>query len=311
MTRVRFGLAVLALFSAVSPIQADFLTGNPSVDSGWTGGNNSLANGTYIRGGANYSFDAYRSAYTVQTGDALATSGWAVGSTVVGMGGVIRDTQPGGWSPQVTGATLNNPTGAGLTNLRIVSKFGTDPSVPPTTGFTASTVAPGTNPTPNPTGVTGPGNGRGDFSGGQGGVGTVLVRTRVDASVLAANGAAAGTLITPTSTHFLAQRYNGSGVDDLSAMLASIARFYYLTDGDGNISSWEMLLNVSNLTGPLPRPTTFSAFNQAGQAGSGGGFTDALLPGAPIPVTPTPVPPSLAISLLGVFTLAGLRFRRR
>src|SRR5690606_6053465 len=134
---------IFCLFAAVA--SAGPITGNPAAD-GWTAQGNSLAIGTYIRGGGGFNYNVYTTSFTLEAGSPLLGGGWQVGDTILAMGGVIVD----------------NASGNLTSSVRIVSKFGNSP-----TAWQASTTA-----SPN-------GDGLGSTSSGHGGNGAVLLGTVV------------------------------------------------------------------------------------------------------------------------------------
>ena len=82
-------LTLLALVAAlVVPVMAapSGVTGNALAD-GWVYGGHSLAEGTYVRGTANYSFDIYSASFAIGAGSNLVQGSWLAGDTVIGVGG--------------------------------------------------------------------------------------------------------------------------------------------------------------------------------------------------------------------------------
>lgn len=272
------------------------LTGNPFSDTGWTLAGNSLDNGTYIRGGGNFSFDAYSASFLLESGSALdgLDPNWKVGDVILGMGGVFvpnsglaGDT---GWATDGLGAVAVNSNIS--KSLRIVSKFGVNPS-----SWAASTVKPTS------------GNGQGSTSGGHGGDGAILVGTQTgfldqtDDTPTPAN-----TLVVPNEAQrYAAPSYSGTNVP------FNIARLIFNLDTNNLVSSWEMLLNTTYLSsvspyGDIPQPG--DRFDQALQRSSNA-ITDALVPSAELAVVPEPasliVWSLLGLSLVGVRRLAARR----
>lgn len=289
----RMLLMVLGLSLVLtSNVRADFLTGDPTSAMGdWVGGGNSLANGTYIRGSANLSFDAYRSATTVMAGDALNTIGWSVGDRILGMGGVLQPTAPSGWLPGTTTGALPN---ANLgDNVRIVSKFGASSEI-----FSASSAPPTM------------GNGRGSFSGGDAGLGGVLLGT-LNGTLSSANSANAGSLQTPNDGFVWDGGVAGpNGQAFTTAQLASISRYVYLVDANGQLRSWQLALNLTGLDRELlsfPLPSEDAAFDQALQVGTGS-ITDALIP-ANAQAVAVPGPSSLVLAGMALMSVFARRSR--
>ena len=265
MRFVRALALTAAALAAGGPARAEMLTGDPSAD-GWTAGANSLQNGFYIRGGANFSYDLFRTAYTVTAGSPLAAMAnpWAAGDRVLAMGGVIVPTtaSAAGWAA-FTGAAPNANLAA---NVRIVSKFTSAPSA-----WSASGVAPGA------------GNGAGSYMNGDGGLGAVLVST----SPGQVTSAGAGLLTVPAN----ANQWAGTAGSNGPTISTQSARVVYGVDAGGLLRSWELLLNTTLLAGAntgLPTPTDAGRWNQALQSGTSSTLiTDGLLP-AGDNVVPTP-----------------------
>jgi len=263
------GLVALTLGGTA---RADFFVGNPtSTGSGadnWQFALNSLDNNRYIRGAGGFSFDMYRTVDRVRAGDALATmaSPWAVGDFILGMGGVILG------APNLTGS------------VRIVSKF---------TSFTKGQFTASTNPSPN-------GNGAGNFSNGDGGIGAVLIGNTPGA-VTAAN---AGMLLTPTT----AFQWDGglAGPNGLT-ISPDTARYVYQVNGSGLLKSWEVLLNVTKLNSQntgLLAPDYDGHWNQSLQRGTSNTlYTDTINQHSPLPPT--------LVALVGGAGLLGLGRRLR
>ncbi len=117
---------VVAIVLAVAQSSEAAITGNPFSD-GWTSQGNSLSNGVYVRGNANYAFDTYSA--TVVVDSALRTASgnvWSIGDTVIGVGGVFRSitAAEAGWGA-FTGNAVNSLLTTNLTGPKIQAKFGT------------------------------------------------------------------------------------------------------------------------------------------------------------------------------------------
>lgn len=288
MFRVFLGLfsSVVILSTSANPVHGAFLTGDPSTADGWTRSGNSLSNGIYAGGSANFSFDVYRGSQTFQSSSGLGGTvpGWMTGDLIVGMGGVIVNTPPMGWSGPTTGPAPNANLGD---NVRIVSKFGS-----PSASFSASTTPPI------------PGNGNRSFSGGFGGVGGVLLTTNAN-TLAAANAANAGQLQTPDSGFVWDGVVNTNGVTLTSSQVQDISRYIYTVDGTNQyLSTWQLALNVTalqRLNLGYATPDAGTIYDQALQVG-GGSSTDAL-------VLTTPLPPTLLLAV-GAFAI-GIITRRR
>ena len=265
----RFVALILGVFTLGDTARADFFVGNPSsLGDGadkWDFAQNSLGS-RYIRGAGGFDFDMYRTQYSVMNGDRLnAEASWSFGDIVLGMGGVIVS------APNLT------------KSIRIVSKFTSMANGQ----FTASLT-----PTPN-------GNGAGDFSAGNGGIGSVLLGNAPGA-VTAAD---AGKLLTPTT----AFQWNGTTSLTISP---DTARYVYQVDGTtGLLKSWEVLLNITRLNGlgkGLPAPDIEGHWDQSLQRGTSSTlFTDAINQHMPVP--PTMVAFAAGAAVLGL----GRVLRRR
>jgi hypothetical protein len=286
----RSGVMVVLVAFVVSSasVRADLVTGDPSVDAGWQRVGNSLQAGVYIRGGANFSFDVYRWAHTVTTGDQFNTQlGWAAGNTVLGLGGVVVNTVPSGWAIPTTGGPVN---GELTDSVRFVSKFGS-----PLSTFSTSTTPPAA------------GNGNGSFSGGDGGLGGVMLSTAAG-TLARANAANANSLRVPDLGWLWEGGIAGpNGQTFTTAEMTEFSRYIYNTDANGTLSSYEMVLNTTRLdqfNGAFLLPTAESPNDQAMQRGTSNVITDAFAPG----IAAIPAPPSL---VLGLLALVAVRRRKQ
>lgn len=268
------------------------LTGKPFSDTGWSLAGNSLDSGTYIRGGGNFSFDAYSASFLLESGSALdgIDANWKVGDVILGLGGVFVPNSglavDTGWATNGLGAVAVNSNIS--QSLRIVSKFGVSPS-----SWAASTVKPTS------------GNGQGSTSSGHGGDGAILVGTLagfLDQTVTTPTPA--NTLVVPDEAlRYAAPSFAGT------ILQTDIARLIFKLDTNNLVSSWEMLLNATYLSSVSPYsdfPHPGDRFDQALQRGKNSTlFTDALVPSAELAVVPEPA--SLIVwSLLGL-SLVGVR----
>ena len=71
--KFKFGVIAAATVMASVLTASATITGNPLID-GWDLAGNSLENGFYVRGLANYGFNAYSSRITIQSGSSLDIS---------------------------------------------------------------------------------------------------------------------------------------------------------------------------------------------------------------------------------------------
>ena len=287
MKRLLLVTAVLALLCA-SVAASAAVTGDP-VSDGWVLGGNSLENGVYVRGSANYGFDAYSKQITgLAITDADPTYSWLVGDTVLGLGGKFAGitAAEAGWSA-FTGNAVNSLLG-GTQSIKIQGKFGTAGS-----DFSASTVAPDA------------GNGGGSL-GTNGKTGAVQIRS--SAYFSAATWAAGSGILQPLDkvSHIIRQ--------DASAPDMRIARLIWNWDStNARLSSWEILLNTSLLdrtdggfAGPTPTAGDLSLVTV--QNGDGA-YTDAVVRSVPETVVPEPV--SLILGIMGLGSVAGFKRLRR
>ena len=284
-------LAHTAFLTMLTPLATHAaITGVPSTD-GWDKQGNSLVQGTYIRGDANFSYDVYTTAFVLDAASPLLSNStgfeWQVGDQILGMGGVINNAPTGlGWS--VSGNAINSQL---TTSYRIVAKFGTSPS-----SWSASTIAPGS------------GNGAGSSGAGDGGNGAILIGTS-NSGAASTGGLSAtneGTFMLPvTGTQY---RSGSGGETNVDPRMGRV--IYDL--GSGNLpTSWETLLNVSllarnttayGITGWTPDyPAIGDRGDLAGQRGAGV-VTDAL--------TTVPEPGTFAVLGGALFGLSLLRRRR-
>lgn len=259
------------------------VTGDPVAD-GFVFQGNSLENGVYVTGSANYSYDTYSLGFSIESGSNLeigdGANSWLAGDQVVAVGGVFRlditaaDAATLGWAA-ISGTTVNSllPAGNNPSNLKLQVKFGTDGA----TWYT-STLAPD--------------SGNGNSSGGAGG-NRVQVRTsghfgatevtdgQDEPWTWAGNSGQLLKLDKPEHLDW----YN-IGLDDKTA-----GRMIWIYDENtGHVSSWELLLNTSLLdrqvAGSHPLPAAGDMAILTVQNG-GNAFTDAWvqiqMPAVPLP----------------------------
>lgn len=241
---------LLALAVALGSFQISHasLSGNP-VDDGWTYQGNSLSSGVYVRGSANYGFDTYSSTFAVDGAISTASGGsWTVGDTVIGVGGVFNNNTTG-WT--VSGTAVNSLL-SNSTGPKIQVKFGTDAFV--VTPWSASTIAPGA------------GDGVGSL--GNGGEGSIQIRS--SAYFTADNWSDnAGELMPLDKPGHIARQGGSTPSDD-------VARLIWTVDGNNELSSWQILLNVTMLGSLSPAPGPGSLAIMTVQDGDNA-YTDALL----------------------------------
>lgn len=248
----------LAIAGAASSLHAQ-ATGNPAAD-GWTAGGNSMANGTYIRGGGIFSYTTYGTNFVVAPGSNLISSAgtfsWNAGDRILALGGVFvtaPTAEDNGWGPGSSYSTSQSTGGGGsssingniTTSMRMIGKFGNSPVAytgPGMGSWTASTIAPGG------------GDGLGSDSAGHGGIGSVVIGN----SVGDIGSVTSGTPRLPT----VAQIYNGAGTTPVDVR---VGRMVYV-HASSIVSSWEMLINLDVLAANYGG--TFSDLPQVGDRGN-------------------------------------------
>ncbi|MEX2112507.1 MAG: PEP-CTERM sorting domain-containing protein [Pirellulales bacterium] len=262
------------------------ITGNPSSDSGWAAGGNSLDSGTYIRLAGNFSFDTYYTNFVLDAASPLLGSGWAIGDEIIAMGGTLVPNSglavDTGWGTDgFTGDAVNSNVSG---SIRIVSKFGTSP-----TAWAASTIKPNA------------GNGQGSTSSGHGGDGAVLIGTAVS-DITAGNA-------NTVQIASVQERYPAPGF--VGVTLTDMGKYIYNVDGNNLLSSWETFLNVTQLAASLPInsevPQAGDRYNQALQRSTNSTLiTDALIASVPVPE-----PSTWMLAIAGAAGLVGLKLKRK
>ncbi len=272
------------------------VSGDP-VSDGWTFGGNSLANGVYSVGSANYSFNAYSSVFAVTSGSSLVIDdgdySWLAGDTVIGAGGqfVSITAAEAGWSA-FTGNSVNSQLSQAY-GPKLQVKLGTDSAT-----WTTSSAAPGA--------------GNGSSSTSNGGNGTVHFRTSgwfhattpLAEQVTDTNwiGNEGELMLLDKDEHI--RRVDSSGYIYPDKRVARVIWQY--DEGAGHVGSWELLLNTSLLdrmapegfTGATPAAGNIAVFSVQDRDSA---YTDCLVTTVPEPAT---------LCLLGFGSLTLLRKRR-
>ncbi len=258
MRHVLVGMMVGVLAGTAA---ASVVTGDPAAD-GWTSVGRSLANGSYVGGSANYGFEMYSAALTVDSGSSLLMDdgaySWQMGDTVIGAGGRFVGTTAGeaGWS-SFTGNAVNSLLTSQAYGPKLQVKLGTANA-----NWSTSTVAPGA------------GNGSGSTSNG--GAGTVHFRTSgwfhattplsSQTTDTTWSGNSGELMLLDKDDHI--RRVDPSVSGGYSYPDKRVARVIWQYDPSiGKPISWQLLLNVSLLDRQAP----------AGFAGLTPGVGDAAI----------------------------------
>jgi hypothetical protein len=257
-----FGIVVLA--GSESKSQAAFVTGDPAADQ-WQmlGGSRSL--GTYIRGTANWNYDVYRNSFYLSATDTLLgtiPSSWTLGDLILGIGAVVNTVLPD--------------------TTDVIAKISV---LPPSTGFSPSST------------LIAPGDGRGSFSQGNGGLNSILVRW---------NNAQGVGLATPDVTG----RWDGLVLPNGLALIDPTVAVMKSKTTAAVLNSFEVLLNATALfrNYGLPVPAPGNTFDLALQNNTGPQSIDAY--GTLAAPAVAPAPSSIILMLSGLVCL-GFRFRRQ
>jgi hypothetical protein len=300
LTSLKRTVCVLVIVLAGNAAMASPITGNPATD-GWISAGNSLENGVYVNGNANYGFNAYGMGCTIQSGSTLdiadGSFSWLPGDTVLGVGGVFQSitAAEAGWSA-FSGGAVNSllPAGNNPSALKLLAKFGTSLAT-----WSTSTTAPGA------------GNGNGSSSSGGGRVqvrtsgwfgATTLTAGQTEPWTWAGNS---GQLLVLDKTDHI--EWDGISPDPQPSKYA--ARMIWNYDaGVGHVSSWELLLDTSLLNRLLPGHLLPSIGDMAILTVQNGdnNYTNAL-----VTVAPVPEPGTLALLVTAGLTMLAYVWRHR
>lgn len=271
-------IIAICIFFAVGTAIAN-ITGNPVVD-GFTSAGNSLKNGIYVGGTANYGYNIYSSVISITTGSNLAISdgsySWLAGDTVLAVGSQFANitAAEAGWG-SFSGNAVNSILGD---DTKLQVNFGTSLSK-----FSASTVAPGS------------GNGKGALGAdGYGGAMQVRTSSAFDHTDWAADS---GELLPLFSTSHMTRNFTTKNVQT--------ARLMWIWDAQTHhVGSWEILLNTTlvrrlnpSYSGPDPMEGNTAVLRVQQREGV---FTDAIIT----------IPEPATISLLAIGIVAALRKRK-
>lgn len=249
------------------------VTGDPVAD-GFVLQGNSLENGVYVRGTANYSYNVYGLAFSIEEGSNLeisdGASSWLAGDQVVAVGGVFRlditnaDDALLGWDAgDITGRDINSllPMGAGALKLQV--KFGLEDAE-----WKVSDKAPAAGTAPG--GL----NDAGAFG--------IQIRTSAYNSVSTWSNASGALQEVASASHVELRNLPGNKADIMKAV-----RLIWIYDTtNSRMDSWEILLNTTLLNdltgtsgvGAMALLTVQSGDNE---------YTDALvefqMPAVPLP----------------------------
>ncbi|MCC7147047.1 MAG: PEP-CTERM sorting domain-containing protein [Phycisphaeraceae bacterium] len=291
---LRILVVAAVLLTVTGFAKAAMVSGDPAGDAGWTLVGHALTDGIYVKGSANYGFNAYSAALNVSAGSNLEISdgalSWLAGDVVLGVGGVFESitAAEAGWAG-FSGGAVNGLLSA-ATGPKLQVKFGTSAAT-----WTTSTLAPG----------AGDGNSSSSAGGGR-----VQVRTSAYFQTGTPNpgqtepwtwdGNSGQVLVLDKDSHIA---WDGASVQPAK----QVARMIWVWDEDlEQVASWELLLNVSLLERVAPGDFTglYPAVGDMAimtvQDGDNA-YTDAL-------VVVVPEPGTLGMLVLG--GLVGLRRRR-
>jgi hypothetical protein len=275
-------IGVALVLAAVGTTASAALSGDPAADAGWVLSSNSLTNGYYIQGNANFGFNLYSSAFAADSSLASTIgAGWSAGDTILALGGKRAATNgiAAGWGTSFTGAAVNSNL---TSSARIVTKFGTSTA----NNVTPSTVRPDA------------GNGLGSFSGGNLGAGAILLGTPNSGGFFTAGNQ--GTFLSFLTN----QRYDGANVSNIAT---DFGRIIYKLAGDGLLDSWEVVLNTTLLANSFSGVPTVGQRSVITTQRGAGAVTDTMISIAAVPEASSIILGCLATGVVGL-AVAGRRY---
>jgi hypothetical protein len=267
----------VCLLAGTGSIFAD-PTGDPATDSGWTSEGNSASAGNFMQNAGNsadFSADVYSTAFTLASGSALLgplgiSSGWSIGDTIVGVGGVFTSSG----NSSLTYDTANNTA-----NLHLVVKYGSSAAAWTLSG----------------TGLTAGSAGSLTF----GGDGSVLLATTPE-TISSSSG-----FVTPNDAPTI--QTTASGQVTLPTTVGEVGQVITSWNGSGSggtLASFESFLDLTLLNEIVPTNHVGLGDEFVLDLQQGKGIVQNSLGTLPATITPAPEPTSAGCLLVGLGALA-------